>query len=116
MEIRDKNIEILEKIKNYCEDILEFATNSTHDEFINNKQINYSICFPIAQIGELSNKLTKEFRNEHDHIEWTGIIAVRNRIIHGYGSVKMDFVWEVMIKDDIPQLKVDIEKILKEYK
>jgi len=115
MGTRDKNIELLEKISDYCDDILEFASNTTHEEFINKKQINYSICFPIAQIGELSNKLSKDFRDKYNHIEWTGIIAVRNRIIHGYGSVKMDFVWEVMIAHDIPKLKIDIKKILNEH-
>ena len=35
MEARDKNVEILEKIKNYSDDILDFANKSSHGEFIN---------------------------------------------------------------------------------
>ena len=40
------------------------------------------------------------------------MIGVRNRLIHGYDDVDFDILW-VIIKRDIPDLIIKIEKILK---
>lgn len=42
------------------------------------------------------------------------IIDTRNRIIHAYDNVQPDFLWSPVLRH-IPQLKQDIEKILKDY-
>lgn len=39
------------------------------------------------------------------------VIATRNRLIHSYDSVQPDFLWTLVIKH-IPQLNVDIEKLI----
>lgn len=39
------------------------------------------------------------------------IIDTRNRIIHGYDSVKPEFLWSLVIKH-IPALKRDVDEIL----
>lgn len=41
------------------------------------------------------------------------IIDTRNRIIHGYDSVKPEFLWGLVIRH-IPQLKKDVERIIAE--
>lgn len=42
------------------------------------------------------------------------VINTRNRVIHVYDSVTPEFLWGLVIKH-IPQLKVEIEKILSKY-
>ena len=42
------------------------------------------------------------------------IINTRNRIIHGYDSVKPEFLWSLVIRH-IPNLKKDVEQIISEY-
>lgn len=37
----------------------------------------------------------------------------RNRIIHGYDSVKPEFLWGLVMRH-IPALKEDLEKVVKE--
>lgn len=41
------------------------------------------------------------------------IVAVRNRIIHGYDSVSDDVIWGIVVKQ-LPILKIEIEKLLSE--
>ncbi len=45
---------------------------------------------------------------------WKGMGGMRDRIIHGYDNVDLQIVWDV-VKRDIPQIKPNIELILKEY-
>ena len=40
------------------------------------------------------------------------IVNTRNRVIHGYGSVTLEFLWGLVIKH-IPALKEDVLKFIK---
>ena len=42
------------------------------------------------------------------------VIDTRNRIIHGYDSVKPEFLWGLIIRH-IPALKKDVERLIIEY-
>lgn len=44
-----------------------------------------------------------------------GVIATRNRLIHSYEYVEPSFLWSLVIRH-IPQLKIDIENIMNEYR
>ncbi len=64
-------------------------------------------------MGEAINRILKIQRDfPLNHAK--DIIATRNRIIHGYDSVKPEFLWGLVIRH-IPQLKKDIEQIIEEY-
>lgn len=43
-----------------------------------------------------------------------GVIATRNRLIHSYEYVEPSFLWTLVIRH-IPQLKMDIEEIIRKY-
>jgi uncharacterized protein with HEPN domain len=45
-------------------------------------------------VGEAASKVSKETQVSHPEIPWARIISMRNRIIHGYGSVDRDKVWD----------------------
>ena len=38
---------------------------------------------------------------------------LRNKIVHDYDGIKLNFIWDV-INEDIVQLRNDLEKILKD--
>jgi uncharacterized protein with HEPN domain len=46
-------------------------------------------------IGEAANCLTAEFHATHAEIRWREVIAVRNRIVHGYFSLDDALVWQI---------------------
>lgn len=58
----------------------------------------------IIQIGELVGNLSEEYRIEHKEIPWRQIRSVRNIVVHNYGSVDAETLWEI-IQKDIPELK-----------
>ena len=43
------------------------------------------------------------------------VINTRNRIIHGYDSVEIEFLWGLVVRH-IPELKKDIVRIIAQYK
>ncbi len=59
-----------------------------------------SIMFRFIQISEHIKKLSKEFKASHNHIPWTNIIGLRNRIVHEYGNIDLNIIFDV-VKHDI---------------
>jgi uncharacterized protein with HEPN domain len=63
-------------------------------------------------IGEAANRLSVELRSR-ESVPWSRIIAFRNRLIHGYWSVDLLPVWDV-ITNDLPLLKNEVRRLLAE--
>ena len=54
-----------------------------------------------------------KFRLSHPEIEWDATEGMRHVLVHGYYTIKPEQVWQT-IEDDIPQLKPQIERLIKE--
>ncbi|MDC7999893.1 DUF86 domain-containing protein [Aequorivita todarodis] len=65
----------------------------------------------LAIIGEALNKL-KKIDNDLIIENEAEIIAMRNRLVHAYDSIDSSIVW-VIIKKHLPNLKNEVEVILK---
>lgn len=69
----------------------------------------------ISVIGEACRSLSPEFQAQHANVPWADIIGMRNILVHHYFGIDEDAVWWV-IEKDIPELKFNIEMILKSLK
>ena len=82
MTIPNRDIQILQKIQGYCDDIM-----FTHTEYD-----RIALC--LLQIGELVKKLSDEFVQSHTTIPWKAIRGMRNVVAHEYGHIDIDTIWE----------------------
>jgi uncharacterized protein with HEPN domain len=64
-------------------------------------------------IGEAASNISESTTNRHPEIPWRNIIGQRHVLIHGYGDVDDDLVWN-LTRDEIPTLVVILESILSE--
>ena len=101
----------LKHILDAIQDINESINIISKEEFLRNKDIREANIRRIEVIGEAVKNISKEFRDKHKEIEWSKIAGARDKIIHKYFEIDFDIVWEI-IKNDLPKLKRDIEKIL----
>ncbi len=94
---------------------LSFAKDKTRNDLDSNRMLTLSIVKSIEIIGEAATKVTKETKNEYPEIPWSNIIAMRNRLIHGYFDIDYDRVWDTVI-DDLPSLISTLEEIVRKEK
>lgn len=55
--------------------------------------------FNLSQIGELVNKLDKEYIMEYPEIPWLKMRGLGNHIVHDYEGVNLKLIWEIIDMD-----------------
>ena len=93
-------------IRDYCNAISQTIQRYGYsfEQYIEDQDYQRSICFSILQIGELVGGLSQEYRKATaSRVQWGPIKAMRNLVVHGYGSVDHKTIWET-VTIDIPAL------------
>lgn len=110
--IRDK--ERLQHILSAVQVLLTNKDRHTLDEITDDPIVFYGFVKHVEIIGEAVYKLTKEYRNQHDEVNWNDIERMRHVLVHGYYRIKPEQLWET-IQNDLPMLEPIIAKLLSEY-
>jgi uncharacterized protein with HEPN domain len=105
----------------FVEDILDamdkaeiLLQNAPYDQFEADFRINFAAVRALEIIGEATKRLPMSLRQEYPDIPWKNMAGMRDRIIHGYDTVDLEIVWDV-VKVDIPQIRPLIQQILVDY-
>ena len=96
MTASDRDLQILNKIEGYCNDIEFTHTEYGHNyaTFCENPTYRNAIALCLLQIGELVKNLSQEFTASHANIPWRAIRGMRNVVAHEYGHIDLETVWE----------------------
>jgi uncharacterized protein with HEPN domain len=100
---------ILESIK----DLEEFTKGVDKQALLNNKEKQSAVIRQIEIIGEAAKNISKDFKKKYISVPWKEIIGTRDKLIHHYFGVDFEILWKV-VERDIPNLKNEISKILKQ--
>ena len=111
--MKNKEYMSLKKMIEYINKALKYTEGCSFETFSRNEEKVDATVFAISQIGELVKNITKETMERYNNIEWIIIKNLRNKIVHDYEGINLNLIWDI-IRDDIIQLKMDLEKILKE--
>jgi len=103
----------LAHIREAVENIEEYLKGASYEQFVSGKMMIDAVVRELEIIGEASNNLSDEFRRQHSDMLWRRMKDMRNFLIHEYFGVNTKVVWDTC-KNDLPQLKSFIEKILDE--
>ena len=83
--------------------MMEHTNGKTMDEIEKDLLLLDSIMFRFIQISENSDKLSAEFKTLHKELPWRSIKGMRNRIVHDYGFIDMQIIYDTVTKS-IPEL------------
>uniref|UniRef100_A0A7C4YR00 DUF86 domain-containing protein n=1 Tax=candidate division WOR-3 bacterium TaxID=2052148 RepID=A0A7C4YR00_UNCW3 len=97
-------MESINKIENYIEGL-------NYEQFVRDEKTKDAVVRNLEIIGEAANQIPKEIQQKFSNVPWAQIIAMRNRMIHGYFAIDYRIVWDI-VKIDIPSLKKELELIL----
>jgi len=90
---------------------LEFSADKTRLDLDTDRMLCLSLVHLLEIIGEAAVGVSSEFREKYPQTPWSGIVGMRNRLIHSYYDINLDIVWKTG-KEVIPPLKAELEKII----
>lgn len=96
-----------------CERCLEYTAGMDLTAFAADRRTYDATIRNIEIIGEAANNVPRAVWDAHQEIPWRGIVDTRNRIIHGYGVIDDETVWEILTRD-IPELIPLLRALLEE--
>jgi uncharacterized protein with HEPN domain len=100
----------IQKIKSDLKFIVSHMRNVELEELNENEILLDSMLFRMIQISENARKLSDTYKLEHEDIPWNALYGLRNRIVHDYGNVDLNIVYDTL-KNDIPELLANIENL-----
>ncbi|MCS7164082.1 MAG: DUF86 domain-containing protein [Thermodesulfovibrio sp.] len=89
--------------------IEKYTDNLSYDEFIIDEKTKDAVVRNLEIIGEAARQIPDNIKTAISEIEWSKIIGLRNRIIHGYFAIEYEIIWQI-VKKELPLLKAEIQK------
>lgn len=107
----NKNIFRLEHILESVDKILFISKEKSYEDFVKDWIAQDAIIRNFEIIGEASNYVDEAVKEKFTEVAWNEIRGLRNIIAHVYFEIDTKQIWET-IQSDIPELKLQILKIL----
>ncbi len=109
--MKNKEYMSIKKMIEYIDKALRYTEGCDFESFSENEEKVDATVFAISQIGELVKNISKETMEEYPQIEWIILKNLRNKIVHDYEGIKLNFIWDI-ITEDIISLRDNLQKIL----
>ena len=88
-----------------------FTQGKTRGDLDRDRVLALALVKLLEIVGEAAARVTAEGQRTYPDVPWRDIVAMRNRLIHGYFDVDLDRVWDT-VTDDLPPLLAQLEAAL----
>jgi uncharacterized protein with HEPN domain len=87
-----------------CRLIIRFADGMTLDEYLTDDKTRYAVMRGYEVLGEAVRHLAEPLKLANPDIPWSTMVAVRNRIVHGYFGIDDSILFTTIDQDLKPLL------------
>ena len=101
----------LQHMLDSAQEAVGLARGRKQEDLDTDRMLNLSLTRLLEVIGEAATRVPQDEREKYPSIPWEQIIGLRNRLIHGYDSVDMAIVWQI-VTTDLPELVAEMKRIL----
>lgn len=89
----------LSQMLSHAKEAVSFAQGKTREDLASDRLLNLALVRLLEIIGEAAARVPAELREQFPEIPWQQIVGLRNRLIHGYDSVDLDILWQIVSRD-----------------
>ena len=95
--------------------IEEYIRGKSKIDFLKTIELQDKVIRRLEIIGEAVKNISIEIKEKHSDIPWKQIAGMRDKLIHQYFGVDIEFTWGVVEKE-IPLLKKKVQEMIGELK
>ena len=88
-----------------------FIAGKSKSDLLQDRKLALALVKSIEIVGEAANKVSRDLRAKSPEIPWVDIVAMRNRLIHGYFDINLDIVWQT-VTAELPPIIAQLEELL----
>jgi uncharacterized protein with HEPN domain len=89
-----------------------FTAGLTRSDFEQSRIAQYAAAHALQIVGEAAARVSQETRSKVPEVQWARIIGMRNRLVHDYGRIDRDVLWDT-IDQDVPSLIAALERFVR---
>ncbi len=90
---------------------MAFAAGRDRSDLDTDRMLLLSLVKCVEILGEAASRVSGEAQAASPHIPWPDIVAMRNRLIHGYFDIDPDIVWSTATRE-LPDLLPLLEALI----
>lgn len=109
MSQRDERLYLVE-ILGAIDRVLQYTAEG-REAFLADPKSQDAVVRNIEIIGEAVKALSEATRQAHPEVPWGKIAGTRDRLIHGYFSVDLDIIWDI-VQTDLPSLRSKVAALV----
>ena len=107
--------EFLSDIQEAVKRIRLYTDNMDYAKFSKDLKTQDAVVRNLEIVGEAIKNISEGLQTKHKEVAWKDLAKVRDKLIHHYFGVNFDIVWGI-IEDSLPQISLQIGKILSKIK
>lgn len=90
---------------------LGLIEGKTRTEIEADRVLSLALVRLMEVVGEAAARVSPVGQDDLPRIPWSQIVGLRNRLIHGYDSIDMDILWNIL-SSDLPPLVAELENAI----
>ncbi len=94
-----------------CIERIERYVTGGRDAFLSDTKTQDAVLRNLQTLAESTRRLSDRLKNDHSDMDWRGIAAFRNVVVHDYLGIDLDQAWDI-VETDLPLLKGKVGAIL----
>jgi len=101
--MQKSSLDRLRHIRDECLYLESRTARHSKEQFLSDEDLKRAFVRSLEIIGEATKQIPAEFREQHSDLPWRLMSGMRDRLIHDYGGVDYDIVWQTST-EDVPSL------------
>lgn len=98
-----------------CVESIQVYTAEGRGAFFADAKTQDAVLRRLQTLGESTRRLSDGLKNKHPGVDWRGIAAFRNVVVHDYLGVDLKQVWDI-VENDLPALIDEVAVMLGDVK